>query len=53
MLRRPSEWLVERLGEGCSSTAINFLAIAIVAVWDNPADRGSATMAIAKKLAVP
>jgi hypothetical protein len=53
MLRRPGEWPVVRLGEGCSSTAINLLAIATDAAWGNLAIRGSASVAIANKLAVP
>jgi len=53
MLRQPSESPSTRRGEGCSSTAFDFLAIAMKQVWNNPAGRGSCFMAIAKKSAVP
>ncbi len=41
MLRRPGEWLVKHLGEGCSSTAFGPHAGAHRPVWGNPPIRGS------------
>jgi len=40
MLRRPSDWLAVRLGEGCSSTAFGLKGGRQDQVWANPADRG-------------
>jgi hypothetical protein len=45
MLRHPGECFAERLGEGCSSTAFGQICLARVAVWSNPTNRGSATLA--------
>jgi hypothetical protein len=53
MLRRPSALCATPREEGCSSTAIDLLAIATPAVWNNLADRDSAGVAIANKSAVP
>jgi RNA polymerase sigma factor (TIGR02999 family) len=41
MLRRPGEWPLERLGEGCSSTAFDRLPTVSYVAWGNPASRGS------------
>jgi hypothetical protein len=53
MLRRPGEWPVVRLGEGCSSAAFGTLAGEMFAAWFNPADRGSANISPARVPAVP
>jgi hypothetical protein len=53
MLRHPSECQPIRREEGCSSTAIGSGDTATAAVWNNPADRGSAAVAVSPDPAVP
>lgn len=53
MLRHPSKLRLTRLGEGCSSTAINPPPPGAWKVWNNPANRGSFHAPGGGGLAVP
>ncbi|MCE9560944.1 MAG: hypothetical protein K8U57_02710 [Planctomycetes bacterium] len=53
MLRRPSKWSGLRPEEGCSSTAITGCMATMLAVWNNPTNRGSASMVAMHPVAVP